>query len=273
MTRILRHHILFGPAATSDEPTLSQTFHENTKLHPNAPVGGLYPAAYSFAETRAMLSVGRRYERSPRIVLPPVGAVDRSPTDFYDVLKNRRTRRSFGTTPLDLNQISGLLHDTAGITDVELSEDGWRRPLRAAPSAGGLYPGELYLAVCNVRDVEPGLYHYNVGDHALETLRAGDPIEDLSAACHYRESLVQAALVVFFCAVQQRTLRKYGERGYRYVLLDIGHMAQNLCLSCEAAGLSCMTLCGFFDDRVHDLFDLDGVDETAVYVAYVGSRA
>ena len=118
MTHILKNRIVFGPAAASDEPTLSETFHENTKLHPDAPVGGLFPASYSLAETRAMLSVGRRYERSPRITLPPVEALDRPPTDFYDVLKNRRTRRSFGKAPLDLSQVSGLLHDTGGITRI-----------------------------------------------------------------------------------------------------------------------------------------------------------
>ena len=80
----------------------------------------------------------------------------------------------------------------------------------------------------------------------------------------------QAALVVIFAGVFARTRRKYGERGYRYVLLEAGHTAQNLGLGCVSLGLGCMHVCGFFDDRLNELFALDGVDESALYVAYVG---
>jgi SagB-type dehydrogenase family enzyme len=104
-------------------------------------------------------------------------------------------------------------------------------------------------------------------------MREGDPTELLVGACHYHESLQQAALVVAFTAVLERTKRKYGERGYRYALIEAGHVAQNLCLAAGALGLACMTVCGFFDDKLNDLFGLDGVDETSLYVAYLGRQS
>ena len=83
----------------------------------------------------------------------------------------------------------------------------------------------------------------------------------------------QAAATVFITGVFERTKRKYGERGYRYVLLDIGHLGQNLCLAATAAGLAMMTTCGFFDDDVNRLLGVDGLDEAVVYVAFLGPKA
>jgi SagB-type dehydrogenase family enzyme len=118
--------------------------------------------------------------------------------------------------------------------------------------------------------VPPGLYHYEVADHALALLAGGDPTERLYETCCYQEGARTASVVVLIAASLQRTKHRYGERGYRYVLLDVGHLAQNLLLACSALGLGAMTTCGFFDDAANGLLRLDGVDEAVLYVAFLG---
>ena len=142
--------------------------------------------------------------------------------------------------------------------------------LRAAPSAGALYPAELYLAVRRVHGLEAGIYHYEVPDHALALLSSGDPTDHLYEVCCAQEYAREAGMTVLISAVVERAERKYGDRGYRYVLLDIGRLGQNLYLSCTALDLSFVTTCGFFDDEVADMLGINGVDESVFYVAFIG---
>ena len=106
----------------------------------------------------------------------------------------------------------------------------------------------------------------------MELLIPGDPTEQIHAVCCGQEYVRQASIVVLISGVLERTKLKYGERGYRYTLLDIGHLGQNLYLSCTALELAIMTTCGFFDDEANKLLRLDGVNETAMYVAFIGKR-
>ena len=100
----------------------------------------------------------------------------------------------------------------------------------------------------------------------------GDPTKSLYQACCYQQYVHQAAVVVLISGVFQRTKRKYGERGYRYVLLDVGHLGQNIYLACTALGLAVMTTCGFFDEPANELLRLDGIDESMLYVAFIGKK-
>jgi SagB-type dehydrogenase family enzyme len=141
------------------------------------------------------------------------------------------------------------------------------------PSAGALYPAEIYLGVRAVRGLEAGIYHYEVPENSLALLSRGNPADPLHKVCCGQEYARQAAVVVLISAVIERTKRKYGDRGYRYVLLDIGHLGQNLYLACTALGLAIVTTCGFFDDEAADLLGIDGCDEAVFYVAFIGSNA
>ena len=265
---IIKRRAVLGPDAEDDVPSLSELFHENTKLHPGAPIGGLFPTAYSEAETDAMIAVGRRYHRAPQIPLTPPSEVPALPR-LDAVIERRRTVRHFAAEPMPEAVLSKLLYLTGGVT-ARLPAEGGTRELRATPSAGALYPIEIFLGVRRVAGVPQGLYHFSPRGHALEQLRADDPTAALAGACHYIESLAEAAVVVVFAGVFERTRRKYGERGYRYVLIEAGHNAQNLVLAGAALGVGCMNVCGFYDDRLNNLFQLDGVEESALYVAYAG---
>jgi SagB-type dehydrogenase family enzyme len=144
---------------------------------------------------------------------------------------------------------------------------GLRRPV---PSAGALYPLELYAVVRAVADVAAGVYHFDPYDHRLERLGAGDPSSRLADAL-FEPALAEltgCALVV--TAVFPRTRFKYGQRGYRFALLEAGHLGQNVLLVAAAVGLSALPYGGFYDRRTDALVGADGLDECTVAVLLIG---
>ena len=192
------------------------------------------------------------------------------PTTFQELLTNRFSCRHFTDQPLTLNHLSTLLHFTYGILgkshfgNVEFLE----RPL---PSGGGLYPLELYVIVQKIENLEPGIYHYFTIGHALEQLRS---VLLPSALREYllmgQEQLAAAPVIVVFTAVVARSLVKYGDRGYRYILFEAGHAAQNLNLTASALGLGSCNIGGFFDQDLGDLLHLDREREIPLYAVSIG---
>ncbi len=163
-------------------------------------------------------------------------------------LRERRSLREFGKTALTQEEISQLLWAAQGIT----SRDG----LRAAPSAGALYPLELYLVAGTVRDLDPGVYKYAPGGHRLMKIIAGDRRHQLASAAHGQDSVAGAAAVLVFTAVERRTTRKYGSRSVRYVHIEVGHASQNVFLQATALGLGTVVVGAFEDDAVGELLRL-----------------
>jgi SagB-type dehydrogenase family enzyme len=164
----------------------------------------------------------------------------------------RRSMRSFSERALDLEHVSQLCWAAAGATIDALSG-----PTRAAPSAGGLYPCELYLVAGLVDGLEAGVYHYRWRDHSLERTGTGDRRRDLSAAALGQRFLAEAPACFVIVAVYQRTTRKYGQRGAeRYVAMDAGHAAENLALQAVALGLGTTTVGAFEDAAVARILGL-----------------
>ena len=214
----------------------------------------------------------KQYPNAPRVKLPAIEGIPQNGRTFDEVVSSRRSLRDFADLDLDLDDLSKILHQSYGITGEVPANRGFRQDLRSAPSAGALYPAEIYIAIRKVSGVEPGIYHYNVPNHELELMIPGDPTEQIYEVCVKQEYVLQSSIVVLISGVLERTKLKYGERGYRYALLDIGHLGQNLYLSCTSLDLAVMTTCGFFDDEANKLLRIDGVDETAMYVAFIGKR-
>ena len=203
----------------------------------------------------------KTYPQTDRIGLPdPHGNLG---MDLNDVIERRRSRRNYRRQSLSLADLSRLLHASSGITDPV-------RQHRAAPSAGALYPIETYVVVHNVQGLERGLYHFAVQEHALEPLLARDLRAKTIAAGVGQEMLGQAAGCFVYSAIFQRTRWKYRERSYRYILLEAGHMGQNLYLAATAAGLGACAVGAFLDDQLNALLGLDGQDEAALYLIAVG---
>lgn len=121
--------------------------------------------------------------------------------------------------------------------------------------------------------LDAGIYHYNVPHHKLELINSGDHSQKLFKVCLKQPQAKEAGVVFLISAVLNRTKHKYGERGYRYILLDIGHLGQNLYLACSALGLAVMTTCGFFDDEANKLLNLEGHQETVMYVCFIGNKS
>jgi SagB-type dehydrogenase family enzyme len=195
------------------------------------------------------------------------------PTDFSDrglaleeTVERRRSGRDYSARPLSLLQLSRLLHRASGITDPPTG-------FRAAPSAGALYPLETYVVANGVEDLPRGIYRYRPDGHSLEAWRDGDFSRQLSLAALGQEMEARAPVVLILSAVFERCRVKYRERSYRYILMECGHVAQNVYLAATSMGLSACAVAAFLDDDLNGLLGLDGEEEAALYLICVGSRA
>lgn len=207
----------------------------------------------------------KEYAWAEKVALPPPGEFRGLPVE--EAIGRRRSIRDYSGQPLSVEELSRLLFCASGIT-----EDRWGLKLRAAPSAGALYPIELYPVVHNVSDLAPGLYHYSVLDHSLELLRKGDFRATVAQAGLAQEFLGQANVVLVLSAIFQRTRWKYRERTYRYVMLEAGHIGQNVYLAATSMGLGACAVGAFFDDDLNRLLGLDGRHEAVIYLLAVGKR-
>jgi len=190
---------------------------------------------------------------------------------LMEILASRRSRRNYDLQkPLDLKVLSTLLWATQGATE-KLDTQFGHLFLRTAPSAGALYPIETYLNVRLVAGLEPGIYHFRPHYFDLELLKKGDYSEEFSLAA-LNQKMVRSAQVTFvWTAVVERSKWKYLQRAYRYIYLDCGHIGQNLYLAAEALQLGCCTIGAIFDEEANKLIDdVDGINETVVYMATVG---
>jgi SagB-type dehydrogenase family enzyme len=272
MSEILRREFALGAQAkTKPDESLADLFHENTKLRrATAIANGL--GSFSVRELETMARAYKRYRLHPQTALPQV-PFDRAGPPLAEVISARRSSRNFAAHELELADVSTILQWSYGITgEVEIAGGGVQR-FRAVPSAGALYPAEIYLGVRAVCGLEAGIYHYEVPETSLALLSRGNPADRISEICCGQTYARQAAIVVLVSAVIERTRRKYGDRGYRHVLLEIGHLGQNLYLVCTALGLAIVTTCGFFDDEAADLLGIDGCDEVVIYMAFIGRKA
>jgi len=171
-----------------------------------------------------------------------------SETSVEEALRSRRSVRTYSSAPLSLSEVSQLLWAAQGITD----PDGWR----TAPSAGALYPLEMYLLAGNVTDLPVGVYHYHPQDHKLTLVREGDIRQQLFEAALRQSAVKDGAIVLIISAEYERTTVKYGERGIRYVHMEVGHVSQNVYLQAESLGLGTVFIGAFHDDEVRTLLQL-----------------
>jgi SagB-type dehydrogenase family enzyme len=152
----------------------------------------------------------------------------------------RRSVRAFAPEALPLAAVSQLLWAAQGVT----GPDG----LRTAPSAGALYPLEVHLVAGAVSELRSGVYRYDPGRHRLVLESEGDARVRVARAALSQDWIAEAPAIVVLAAVHERTARKYGERAPRFVHMEVGHAAQNVCLQAVALGLG-TTMVGAFRDE------------------------
>lgn len=194
------------------------------------------------------------------IKLAPV-PLDPCQPGFELLLAQRRSCRDYTSAALSLEDVTHLLWSAQGITDPA--------GLRTAPSAGALYPLEIYAAAARVDGLPAGLYHYAPTRHALAQKRAGDVCPRLADAALGQESVRSAPAVLVLTGVEARTRRKYGTRARRYVYLEAGHAAQNAFLLAVARGLGSVVVGAFDDDALAGALDLPA-GESPLYLMPVG---
>jgi len=164
-------------------------------------------------------------------------------------IHGRRSIRDFRNTPLSLQEIAQILWAAQGITEPGTG-------LRSAPSAGAMYPLETYLMAGSVTDLAPGLYQYQPQQHTLLKHHEGDLRADLSRAALGQPFIKQAPVSIVLSAVFERTTSRYGDRGMRYVHMDVGHSGENIYLQCVALGLGTVVVGAFRDAEVHRALEL-----------------
>ena len=243
------------------ERGIGMRFQNETKYSPESIAGhtfGLGPIPPTFKEYSNPIA---------RVSLPEPKAGGE--TNIWKLLLKRRSRREYiADKALKLNDLSALVWATQGLT-AQFGDTFFR----TAPSAGALYPVETYLYVRAVDGLEEGIYHFRPGDYDLELIQKGNFSARLSEAALQQSVLLNARATFIWSSIIARAKWKYGERAYRYVYMDAGHIAQNLYLAGEGLGLGICAVGAFYDDEVNRIMGFDGENETVIYMATVGFRS
>jgi SagB-type dehydrogenase family enzyme len=190
----------------------------------------------------------RQKEETPTISLPAPRL--EGEMSLEEAILERRSRRDFRDSPLTLGEVSQILWAGQGITDAA--------GLRAAPSAGALYPLDIYLVVGKqgVEGLGEGVYYYLPPSHSLEPTVQGDVRQTLAWLSREQMFVAEAPLSLLITGEYERTTKKYGERGVRYVHMEAGHVAQNVYLQAESLGLGTVTMGAFQDEKLSEALNL-----------------
>lgn len=187
-----------------------------------------------------------------------------------EALQQRRSRRQFMDRELSMEQLSQILWSAYGITAKRDGTPALKGGLRTAPSAGALYPLEIYVLVGNVKGIEPGLYKYNSKDHSICCTISGDLRNEAGSAAYNQKMIKEAPAILIYSDAYDKSSKKYGARGKeRYVFMDLGHSAENVYLQAEALHLGTCAVGAFSDEALKKLFQLPA-DEEPIYMMPFG---
>lgn len=252
---------IVGLTPTLDDPT--ETYHESSRLYP----GLTDPTVrgHELLETSDEMRISstratKRHATAPIVQLPQPNLGDFT---LANALARRRSRRSDQSGPISLGQLGTLLGAAYGIS-VRLEGSG--QSFRTAPSGGALYPLELYVVARLVEGVDEALFHYDPLRHCLERLRSVHAVSELEPLTLSPELVCGSAALLLMTAMFWRSRFKYGQRAYRFTLIEAGHVGQNLSLAATALGLETVPLGGFYDRLVDDFVGADGLNEATLYL-------
>lgn len=215
---------------------------------------GLFFSGYFFKNKKIILA-----ESKEEIKLPPIQTVGKISVE--EVISRRRSVREYKDEALSLKEVSQLLWSAQGITA------NWGG--RIAPSAGALYPLEIYLVTGRVENLKPGIYRYYPERHSLIMIVEGDKRFALFSSSLFQSCIKNAPISLVICAQYERTTRKYGERGKRYVHIEVGHVGQNIYLQAESLGLATVAIGAFVDEAVKKVLN---IKEEPLYIMPVGGK-
>jgi SagB-type dehydrogenase family enzyme len=208
-------------------------------------------------------------ENAVVISLPGIDKIHFPEMDVRTAIDHRVSVRRYAESNLSLDELAYLLWCTQGVKQIT------SRPvtMRTVPSAGARHAFETYLLIKHVDDLEPGLYRYAATKNALIKVDTSSTIhEKVSAACFSQKMVDNSAVTFIWVAILERMSWRYGERGYRYLHLDAGHVCQNLYLAAEAIQVGVCAIAAFEDNDLNASLDLDGKDKFVVYLASAGKK-
>lgn len=240
------------------KPSISDIFHQKT----NNKTLRVNDDPKSWPESWKKIHF-KTYPRLEKITLEPV-----SSDELTILTHNRRSIRKFTGESISLKNLSYLLYFSSGLINLDGNYDNTRRPY---PSAGGRYPLEVYPLILNVSGLKKGLYHYNVRDNVTELLLQENLSSWVSKTFGRQDWILRSSVLIIITCVLNRNRIKYGDRGYRFSLIEAGHLGQNICLLAEKLKLGSCALGGYIDGEVDKLLDIQNTKEVTMYVITVGN--
>lgn len=211
--------------------------------------------------------------RSGEIIsLPAIGTLKMPEMPLAKAIEQRRSVRKYSPVPLKQEELSFLLWASSWARDFRSTEQ-MEITFRNVPSAGSRHPLETFLDIRRVEGIKPGLYYYHPVKHCLILYDDSPEIAaKIYEGCMFQEMIPTAAVNFILTAVPYRTVWRYGQRGYRYLYLDAGHIGQNIHLAAEAIDAGACMIGAFLDEAMNDAIGLDGIDEFVIYIASVGKK-
>ena len=209
-------------------------------------------------------------EESDRIIdLPLPQDIEVENIDLRKAIENRTSVRNYSSEPLLLEELSYLLWCTQGVKEVVRNA----ATFRTVPSAGARHALETYILANNVKGLEKGLYRFLSIEHKLVEINTEKDIAaNIRRGCLDQPFVTSSAATFIWTAVPYRMTWRYGQRGYRYMHLDAGHICQNLYLSAESMGCGVCAIAAFLDEEINPVMGIDGENEFVIYVATVGKK-
>lgn len=247
-----------------EDVSISELYHENSKL---TRFSGLREQSLRTPRALAAMANARTVYRD----LPAKSLTPQLDTPLCHILRHRVSTRSFTESIVSFNQLSTLLEGANGITRSVITPEGDCLNFRASPSAGALYCTEVYVCIQSVRGLVPGIYHHNPTDAELTVLCIGEFASVFQRICYFQEGVKDAAFGILLTSNLKRMRLKYGERGYRYAMLDMGHLMQSFWLLATEMNLGFVSLGAFDDNAILDLLPINGVDDILGYVGLAGT--
>lgn len=268
----------------TERAPLALLYHENSKItraSRDSLAESIDEFAASDAELRKSLTGTKSYPGADRIPLPARADLPRPDSALSEALANRRSVREYSDRPIPFPLLGSLLDHACGVTArtaVSLEGGELIQSLRAAPSGGALFPIETYVVVLPQAshptspssELNPGVYHFHPLDRCLEFVRSELPREALEPLVFVPSQQLVVPVLIVLSGRWQRPLVKYGERGYRNLWLDAGHVAQNLMLVATSLGLATCPIAGFQDDALAAPLQLNPREEPVLYLLTVG---
>ncbi|MFW6022416.1 MAG: SagB/ThcOx family dehydrogenase [Halanaerobiaceae bacterium] len=189
--------------------------------------------------------------------------------DLRKAFEERRSLRSYADTPLSLEELSFLLWVSQGVK----KEVKGKATFRNVPSAGARHAFETYILINRVEGLEKGIYYFNALEHKLIPYKISETIDNqVVKGCFNQAFIKESAVTFIWTAVKDRMNWRYGERGYRYLHLDAGHVCQNIYLAAEAIDSGVCAIAAYSDDDINDLLEVDGEEQFAIYLASLGKK-